>query len=116
VPATETSASSVVIPRAPSVTDFFVGETPSARATSGDVLAHPDPRGLRRPLVPATLGRMGRYKTGEKAPRTGIFDFDGYTDGSNSPAPTTDERRIPLATGEVFPPVKSSNKGAWWRG
>lgn len=66
--------------------------------------------------APAKLDVMGRYKTGEKAPRTGIYDFDGYADGTSSPAPTPEERRIPLSTGEVFPPVRSANKAAWWRG
>ena len=28
---------------------------------------------------------------------------------------TADERVIPLQKGETFPPIRSCNKGAWWR-
>ena len=58
---------------------------------------------------------MARYKTGEKAPRKSFYDFDGYTDGTSYPTPTQEEQRIHLLAGEVFPPIKSSNKGAFWR-
>jgi hypothetical protein len=55
-----------------------------------------------------------RYKTGEKCPKTGTYAFDGYTDGTWTPSPTADERRIPLSTDETFPPIKSANKACWW--
>lgn len=55
------------------------------------------------------------YKTGDEAPETGNYEFVQYTDGSTSPSPTWEERVIPLSRGEVFPPVKSCNKGAWRR-
>lgn len=56
-----------------------------------------------------------RGKTGEKALYTGRYAFDGYTDGTRTPAPTAEEQIIPLSRGETFPPVKSSEKPAYWR-
>lgn len=58
---------------------------------------------------------MARYKTGEKAPRSSIYHFDGYTSGPQHPAPTPEEQQIRLTTGEVFPPIRSTNRGAYWR-
>ena len=55
-----------------------------------------------------------RFKTGERAPAKAWYAWDGYTDGTSSPSPTVEERRIPLETGEVFPPIHSCNKGAYW--
>lgn len=55
------------------------------------------------------------YKTGDTAPVTGQYEFVSYTDGTTTPAPTANERIIPLSRGEVFPPVRSSNKGAYWK-
>ena len=56
-----------------------------------------------------------RYKTGQECPKTGTYAFDGYLDGTSTPSPTTNESRIPLSKGETFPPIKSQNKGCWWR-
>lgn len=56
-----------------------------------------------------------RFKTGETCDTTGHYQFDGYTDGSWTPTPTANEQVIPLSRGETFPPVRSSNKGAWWK-
>lgn len=56
-----------------------------------------------------------RYKTGEECPRTGHYLFDGYLDGTSSPAPTDNEKDIPLSKSERFPPIKSANKGCWWK-
>lgn len=56
---------------------------------------------------------MARYKTGEECPKTAHYRFDGYTDGTLTPKPTSDEMVIPLAKGEIFPPVRSANKGCW---
>lgn len=56
-----------------------------------------------------------RYKTGQTCEATGMYAFDGYADGTSLPAPTSDERRIPLKRGDRFPPVKSANKAAWWK-
>lgn len=54
------------------------------------------------------------YSTGEKAPQTGRYRFVRYTDGTTTPAPTAEERVIPLSVGETFPPIRSSGKAAWW--
>lgn len=62
------------------------------------------------------MAKVGdRFKTGSKCETTGSYAFDGYVDGTSTPAPTQAERVIPLSTGEVFPPVRSTNKGAWWK-
>jgi len=55
------------------------------------------------------------YKTGQEAPHTGRYEFVRYVDGTTTPAPTAQERVIPLSKGENFPPVRSTNKAAWWR-
>jgi hypothetical protein len=55
------------------------------------------------------------YRTGDKAPHTGRYEFVRYTDGTTAPAPTSNERVIPLSVGETFPPIRSCNKGALWR-
>ena len=59
---------------------------------------------------------MGEYKTGDEAPKTGNYDWVRYTDGTRTPRPTQEEQRIRLTRGATFPPVRSANKGAWWRG
>jgi hypothetical protein len=56
-----------------------------------------------------------RYKTGDKCTTKGRYQFDGYTDGTNYPSPTTEEKIIPLDVGDTFPPIRSTNKGAYWR-
>lgn len=56
-----------------------------------------------------------RFKTGETCVRSGYYDFDGYVDGSTSPAPTANERQIPLEKDETFPPIRSCNKACWWK-
>lgn len=56
------------------------------------------------------------YKTGDKAPYTGTFYWVRYTDGTTTPAPTAQESAIQLTVGETFPPIRSCNKGAVWRG
>lgn len=56
-----------------------------------------------------------RYKTGEKCVSSGRYHFDGYTDGTNTPAPTSEEREIRLTVGETFPPIRSAEKACWWR-
>lgn len=55
-----------------------------------------------------------RFKTGETCVISGVYEFDGYTDGSTSPPPTQDERKIPLSRGETFPPIRSARKACWW--
>ncbi|NVJ27217.1 MULTISPECIES: YjzC family protein [Myxococcus] len=61
----------------------------------------------------ATVGQ--RFKTGEKCPTRGIYTFDGYTDNTTTPAPTSEERVITLDENETFPPIRSTNKGAYWK-
>jgi YjzC-like protein len=56
-----------------------------------------------------------RYKTGEKCEKKGTYDFDGYVDGTWLPSPTADEKRIPMDKGDTFPPIRSANKGCWWK-
>ncbi|MDP1579035.1 MAG: YjzC family protein [Candidatus Didemnitutus sp.] len=56
-----------------------------------------------------------RYKTGDTCDSTGRYQWDGYTDGTFSPAPTAEENVIPLSKNETFPPVRSCNKGAYWK-
>jgi len=55
-----------------------------------------------------------RFKTGQTSPVKGQYQFDGYLDGTSSPAPTADEKNIPLDEGKTFPPIKSSGKACWW--
>ena len=61
----------------------------------------------------ATVGQ--EFKTGEKCETRGIYAFVRYVDNQQAPAPTRDEREIPLDKGDTFPPIKSQNKAAWWR-
>jgi len=55
-----------------------------------------------------------RYKTGQNCPQTGVYRFDGYTDGTSTPAPTAEEKEIRLSRDETFPPIRSSEKACWW--
>jgi hypothetical protein len=56
-----------------------------------------------------------RKKTGETCDIAGQYEFDGYTDGTSYPPPTQEERVIPMDVDDTFPPVKSSEKAAWWK-
>ena len=53
------------------------------------------------------------YKTGEKAPFTGNYDFVNHLDGTTRC--TNEEQRIPLEKGETFPPHKSCEKACYWK-
>ena len=55
-----------------------------------------------------------RGKTGQQCHVSGVYTFDGYTDGTDYPPPTPEERRIPLSRLETFPPIRSSGKSCWW--
>lgn len=55
-----------------------------------------------------------RQKTGEIASQSGTYTFDGYVDGTTYPAPTADEKKIPMTKGETLPPVRSAEKAAYW--
>lgn len=61
----------------------------------------------------AYIGEL--FKTGQVCSSKGKYQFASYLDGTNSPAPTAEERVIPLDVGDRFPPVNSADKGAWWR-
>ena len=54
-----------------------------------------------------------RFKTGEKAPVSGDYRFDGHPDGTTSHTPA--EEMITLSAGETFPPCRSCNKAAYWK-
>ncbi len=56
-----------------------------------------------------------RFKTGETCTESGRYRFDGYLDGTSTPAPTPEEREIPLSQGKTFPPIRSSRKACWWK-
>lgn len=56
-----------------------------------------------------------RFKTGQKSPANAYFAWDGYTDGTRTPSPTTEEEKIKLDNGETFPPINSCDKGAYWK-
>lgn len=60
---------------------------------------------------------MARYKTGEEAPQSGTYEYDGPINNRVSCEPTQEEKVIPLSKGEKFPPVKSCDKrgGAFWK-
>ena len=55
------------------------------------------------------------YKTGQISNANARYTFVKYTDGTITPSPTSEERVIPLNTGDRFPPVHSCNKGAFWK-
>lgn len=56
-----------------------------------------------------------RFKTGETSPYKATFRFDGYLDGSWTPAPTPEEKEIPIDKGDTFPPIRSTEKACWWK-
>ena len=74
--------------------------------------------GRKQPFHPFQLEREDnvaqRFKTGEVCMAAGYYTFDGYMDGANWPPPTAEERFIPLDRNDRFPPIKSTNKGAYW--
>lgn len=54
------------------------------------------------------------YQTGDRCPTDGSYMWQGYVDGSASPAPTPDETHVSLSQGDTFPPVASSGKASFW--
>ena len=54
-----------------------------------------------------------RYKTGEIAPTTGNYKWDGHTEDVSC-AITHEEYIIPMTAGNPFPPTKSCEQGAYW--
>lgn len=64
------------------------------------------------------MAKIGdRFKTGQTCDTSGNYVFDAYVDGTppSTPLPTANERVIPLSKTETFPPIKSTNKGCWWK-
>ncbi|SEU19618.1 YjzC-like protein [Myxococcus fulvus] len=61
----------------------------------------------------ATVGQ--RFKTGETCPTRGVYTFDGYTNTTTTQQPTSEERVIQLDAYETFPPIRSTNSGAYWK-
>jgi hypothetical protein len=53
--------------------------------------------------------------TGQQCQVSGVYRFAGYLDGTQLPTPKPDEHEIPLAAPNVAPPIKSANKGCYWR-
>ncbi|MCD5323286.1 YjzC family protein [Pontibacillus sp. ALD_SL1] len=56
-----------------------------------------------------------RYKTGEKVPENGTYEFDGLADTNGNGTPTEDEKHVSLESGETFPPLRSSKEAAYWK-
>lgn len=56
-----------------------------------------------------------RFRTGEVCQESGRYQFDGYLDGTRTPAPSSEEREIPLSKSEKFPPIRSTGKSCWWK-
>ncbi|NMO14029.1 YjzC family protein [Pyxidicoccus fallax] len=62
------------------------------------------------------MAKVGdRFKTGDTCETSGIYAFDGYTDGMRTTTPTPGEQRITVSKGERFPPVSSARKAAYWK-
>ncbi|MBZ4419195.1 YjzC family protein [Myxococcus sp. RHSTA-1-4] len=62
------------------------------------------------------MAKVGdRFETGGTCDTSGIYAFDGYTNGTMTPSPTPGELRITVSKGERFPPVRSSGKAAYWK-
>lgn len=61
-----------------------------------------------------STGTAVRGRTGQKCEVSGEYRFDGYVDGTNYPPPRAEEMREPIARGNTFPPIRSSNKGCYW--
>lgn len=61
------------------------------------------------------MGIGDTYRTGEKSPANANYKWVKYTDGTRTPSPSAEEKRINLEKGEVFPPIHSCDKGAIWK-
>lgn len=64
---------------------------------------------------PHLLSTRVRFITGMVCTRPGTYIFERYADHTQEPAPAPDERSITLRHGNVFPPVRSADKSAWWK-
>lgn len=62
------------------------------------------------------MSKVGdRLKTGQTCDTNGVYAFDGYTGAPSGPLPTQEERVITLRAGQTFPPIRSTNRGAYWK-
>ena len=80
---------------------------------SGAINSKAGGKGFFMPNAAVSLGSL--FPTGGVNPQSGRFDFAGYLDGSWHPAPLPTERTIPLAKGNIFPPIRSAGRGCYWR-
>jgi hypothetical protein len=56
------------------------------------------------------------YKTGEIVPTTGNYQFVKYINAPvGTPPPTSNEKIVPLKSGGKFPPINSTDQGAYWQ-
>ena len=53
-------------------------------------------------------------KTGEICSTSGHYKFAGHTSGKIGCHPTSDEKDIPMKSGNRFPPIRSCEQGAFW--
>jgi hypothetical protein len=61
------------------------------------------------------MAKVGdEFKTGEKAPVAGDYDYVRHT-SQTSCTPTQEERRIPMEEGNTFPPHRSCAQGVIWK-
>ncbi|GAB6137470.1 YjzC family protein [Halanaerobaculum tunisiense] len=55
------------------------------------------------------------YNTGNTSSANAYYEWVRYVDGTTTPRPTAEEKKIRLKRGEVFSPINSCDKGAIWR-
>jgi len=55
------------------------------------------------------------FRTGEKAPVSGDYEYVRHTDTGITCTPTAAEKQIPLSRGETFPPHRSCGRGVVWK-
>ena len=56
---------------------------------------------------------MGTFHTGQRAPTRRTYTFVGHMQSSKC-KPTENEKRIPLAAGNTFPPCMRCENAAYW--
>ena len=62
------------------------------------------------------MSKVGdQFKTGQVCDTSGVYSFDGYMKPSaTDKQPTQEERVITMVSGRPFPPINSTDKGAYW--
>lgn len=62
------------------------------------------------------MARIGdHFRTGQICVATGSYTYDGYSDGTSTPAPAGGERVRALSANQKFPSIESTAKRCWWR-